>query len=207
MAKKKFYVVWNGVHPGIYDRWEDCKLQTLGYPDAKFKSYDTHEAAREAYEAGYVAGRPKAAENRLPRRDVLSAGAFIRNSLAVDAACSGNPGDMEYRGVHVATGQEWFHAGPYRRGTNNIGEFLALVHGLALMKRERMELPLYSDSMTAIAWVRKKECKTQLERTAENEPVFDLIERAEKWLRENTYPTVILKWDTEAWGEIPADFG
>jgi ribonuclease HI len=114
---------------------------------------------------------------------------------------------MEYRGVYVATGEEWFHVGPYRQGTNNIGEFLALVHGLALMKREQIALPLYSDSKIAIQWIRLKKCRTKLAQTAVNAPVFDLIVRAEKWLQENTYATQILKWETEAWGEIPADFG
>jgi ribonuclease HI len=203
MAKKKIYVVWNGVHPGIYDHWEDCKLQVTGYENAKYKSFDSLEAAREAYEQGYAPHiRPAA-----PRQQQVSRAAFERNSLAVDAACSGNPGDMEYRGVHVATGKEWFHVGPYRQGTNNVGEFLALVHGLALMKRENMTLPLYSDSLNAISWVRQKKCRTQLARTSANVPIFDLIDRAEKWLHENTCTTRILKWETAAWGEIPADFG
>ena len=129
------------------------------------------------------------------------------NSLAVDAACSGNPGDMEYRGVYVATGQELFRVGPMKKGTNNIGEFLAIVHGLALLKNKGSDLPIYSDSRNAILWVRKKKCKTLLERVPENEPIFNLIERAEKWLNENSYTTRIIKWETSEWGEIPADFG
>ncbi|KAA6314154.1 Ribonuclease H, partial [termite gut metagenome] len=44
-------------------------------------------------------------------------------------------------------------------------------------------------------------------RTPETEELFQIIERAEKWLRETTYTTQILKWNTEEWGEIPADFG
>ncbi|MDR2040855.1 MAG: ribonuclease H family protein [Tannerella sp.] len=206
MAKKRFYVVWVGVRPGIYTSWEDCKLQVAGYPGARYKSFDTGEAAREAWEAG----RPPSGELTKPSlhslRQVPSA-PFIRESLAVDAACSGNPGDMEYRGVHVATGKEWFHVGPLRQGTNNIGEFLALVHGLALMKRDHLSLPLYSDSRNALLWVRMKTCRTRLTQTTANLPIFRLIARAEQWLRENTFETQILKWDTRAWGEIPADFG
>lgn len=132
---------------------------------------------------------------------------FIRKSLAVDAACSGNPGVMEYRGVCVETGKQLFYVGPFPQGTNNIGEFLALVHGLALFKREHIDIPIYSDSMNAIAWVRKKKCNTKLERTVENEKLFELIERAEYWLKNNTYTNRILKWETRIWGEIPADFG
>jgi ribonuclease HI len=207
MGKKKFYVVWSGVNPGIYDNWTDCRLQVTGYADAKYKSFDSFEAAREAFEAGYVqsAGRPSP---RLSVHEDVSPGhSYIRESLAVDAACSGNPGEMEYRGVYVATGEEWFHVGPLKEGTNNVGEFLALVHGLAFMKRDNIQLPLYSDSLNAIKWVRIKQCRTKLVQTPDNAPIFDLIARAEKWLRENDCRTLILKWDTEAWGEIPADFG
>ncbi|MDR0845422.1 MAG: ribonuclease H family protein [Tannerella sp.] len=203
MAKKKFYVVWNGVRPGIYDNWDTCKTQVMGYENAKYKAFDSMEAAQDAYRNGYTAPAPGI--KKTPASP--SAATFIRHSIAVDAACSGNPGNMEYRGVYVATGQQLFHVGPYRQGTNNIGEFLALVHGLAWMKRENMDLPLYSDSRNAISWIQQKLCKTKLEQTAANLPIFDLIERAEKWLKENTYTTRILKWDTAAWGEIPADFG
>ena len=119
---------------------------------------------------------------------------------------SGNPGAMEYRGVHVASRQEIFHFGPMY-GTNNIGEFLAIVHGLALLKQKGFDMPIYSDSVNAINWIKQKKCKTKLPRDAKTEELFHLIERAEKWLRENTYTTRILKWETKQWGEIPADFG
>ena len=207
MAKRKFYVVWNGVHPGIYDNWEDCKLQVFGFENAQYKSYETLGEAREAYEKGYAANR-KALDRKivdLPKS--ASAGFFIRESLAVDAACSGNPGAMEYRGVFAASGKEIFRIGPLAQGTNNIGEFLAIVHALALMKQKNMDMPVYSDSQNAITWICRKQCKTRLEQTSENAPIFDLIRRAEKWLNENTYPNPVLKWDTAAWGEIPADFG
>lgn len=128
-------------------------------------------------------------------------------AIAVDAACSGNPGPMEYRGVYLRTGQEIFHYGPVH-GTNNIGEFLALVHGLALLKQKGLHtMPIYSDSVNAQIWVKKKKCKTTLARTPETEQLHQLIARAEAWLRNNTYQNPIIKWPTEEWGEIPADFG
>jgi ribonuclease HI len=207
VAKRKFYVVWNGVHPGIYDNWEDCKLQVFGFENAQYKSFETLGEAREAYEKGHITYRkaPVKKLDDLPKSE--SAGFIVRESLAVDAACSGNPGAIEYRGVFVASGKEIFRVGPLAQGTNNIGEFLAIVHALALMKQKNIEMPVYSDSLNAITWIRKKQCKTRLEQTLENAPIFDLIRRAEKWLHENTYPNVILKWDTASWGEIPADFG
>ena len=57
------------------------------------------------------------------------------NAWAVDAACSGNPGPMEYQAIDLATGAQVFHFGPLH-GTNNIGEFLAIVHALALLDRQ-----------------------------------------------------------------------
>ena len=209
MAKQKYYVVWDGVTPGIYTSWTECQLQVKGYDSAKYKSFDNREEAERAFASSpqaYIGknAKKKTADSPTPP-DTLPA-AVIENSLAVDAACSGNPGPMEYRGVHVASRQEIFHFGPMK-GTNNIGELLALVHGLALLQQKGFDMPIYSDSANAISWVKQKKCKTKLPRTAETEKLFGLIERAEKWLKENKYSTPILKWETKQWGEIPADFG
>lgn len=209
MKKQKFYVVWAGFSPGIYDTWTACQLQVKGYDGAKFKSFDTLEEAQDALEASPYAyigkgsnGKPKEKRDA----DAPLPTVVIDNSLAVDAACSGNPGAMEYRGVHVASRQQVFHFGPMY-GTNNIGEFLAIVHGLALLKLKGYDMPIYSDSVNAINWVKQKKCKTKLPRNSKTEELFQLIERAENWLRQNTYTTRILKWETKQWGEIPADFG
>lgn len=203
MPGKKWYVVWKGVTPGVYHSWEECKLQVQGFENALYKSFGSEKEARDAF-ATAVPGRFFAKKEKI----VVSApGAIIPDSLSVDAACSGNPGRMEYRGVYTATGEEIFRSPCFEEGTNNIGEFLALVHGLALLKKRESSIPVYSDSVNAIKWVREKRCKTKLERNAKNNSLFDLIERAEKWLRTNSYTTPILKWETRSWGEIPADFG
>lgn len=208
MAKNKYYVVWKGLNPGVYDNWAACKMQVEGQDGAKYKSFETREEASEAFEKDFKNYIKSASPSRLAAFPTHTPGEKpILNSIAVDAACSGNPGKMEYRGVYTATKQELFHVGPFEQGTNNIGEFLALVHGLAFLKQQNSALPLYSDSRNAIGWVQKKKCKTLLEREPRNEAIFDLIERAEKWLNENNYATPILKWETSEWGEIPADFG
>ena len=128
------------------------------------------------------------------------------NAWAVDAACSGNPGPMEYRAIDLATGTEVFRYGPLH-GTNNIGEFLAIVHGLSLLKQRNCPYILYSDSVNAISWVKQKKCKTKLQPNAKNAELLAIVARAEKWLENNTYTTEIRKWQTKVWGEIPADFG
>jgi len=205
MSKKKLYVVWKGVEPGIYDTWIGCKRQIDGFDGAVYKSFESLDEAAKAYNSSpweYI-GKNK----DLKKASNNHSGSIIRNSLSVDAACSGNPGLMEYRGVYTGNGEEIFRMGPLELGTNNIGEFLALVHGLALLKQQNSPLPIYSDSMNAISWVKNKKCKTKLEPCEINIPIFDLIERAENWLKDNSYSTLILKWETKEWGEIPADFG
>lgn len=201
--------MWAGVNPGIYTDWTECQLQIKGYDGAKFKSFESREEAEKAFVSSPYAYIGKNAATATKEKSGAAAplpSSVIDNSLAVDAACSGNPGAMEYRGVHVASRQQIFHYGPVY-GTNNIGEFLALVHGLALLKQKGFDMPIYSDSVNAIKWVKEKKCKTKLPRDAKTEKLFEMIERAEKWLRENSYTTPILKWDTQHWGEIPADFG
>lgn len=219
MGKTKYYVVWEGFAPGVYDSWDECRLQTEGYKGAKFKAFDSKEDAVEAFRgdaADHMAllqqiskhSQGRAASPKRPRRAAANTAAPAPTyGLAVDAACSGNPGTMEYRGVDIASGREIFRLPPMQQGTNNIGEFLALVHALALLKQHGSNLPVYSDSRNAILWVRQQKCKTQLTRTAANSAIFDLIARAENWLQHHTYGNAIIKWDTRAWGEIPADFG
>lgn len=205
-TKQKYYTVWEGRETGVFDDWESCKKQVQGHEHAKFMSFPSKDMANEAYRSNYWDYVNKEKKDSV-KKTLASGSNFIRESIAVDAACSGNPGKMEYRGVYVATGQQIFHVGPMEDGTNNIGEFLAIVHALALLKKENSALPVYSDSVNAMLWVKNKKCRTKLEKTPANAPVFDLITRAEKWLSENTYTTQIIKWETKEWGEIPADFG
>lgn len=207
MAKQKFYVVWEGHKPGVYASWDACKKQVDGFNGAKYKSFESQGEADAAFKSNYwkfvkKADPVKSAAGKTPRS------AIIRESLAVDAACSGNPGAMEYQGVWTATGQQLFHVGPLEDGTNNIGEFLALVHALAMLKQMgKPQMPIYSDSKIAQGWIKKGKCNTKLEPTGRNKKIFDLIDRAEKWLAVNKITNPVLKWETEFWGEIPADFG
>ena len=209
MAKKKYYVVWVGETPGIYGSWRECQLQIKGYPNAKYKSFKTKAEAEDAYQGsaqhhiGIGAKKSKAPA----QMSEATRAAINWNSMSVDAACSGNPGKMEYRGVDTKTKTEYFRLGPFNHSTNNIGEFLALVHGLAYLKKEHSDRLLYTDSKIAMSWVRQKKCKTKLSPNAKNAKVMELVSRAENWLKSNTYETIIVKWETKAWGEIPADFG
>ncbi len=210
--KQKYYVVWAGLKPGIYPNWPDAKAQIDGFAGAKYKSFESRDEAETAYRSSHVKyydySKKTAPSVSTGSSGKISRANIIQDSICVDAACSGNPGLMEYRGVYTKTKDQIFHQGPFKKGTNNIGEFLALVHGLAFLKREGKDtMTIYSDSMTAIAWVRNKKAKTNLKESPVNEAIFDLIERAEIWLKNNTFKNPIVKWETEDWGEIPADFG
>lgn len=208
MAKSKFYVVWKGNHPGIYESWDDCKAAIKDFKGAVYKSFKTFEAAKKAYKDDYknYIGKKKFV-SELSETQLKKIGLPNYHSISVDAASSGNPGVMEYRGVDTKSKKEIFRKGPFKQGTNNIGEFLALVHGLALLKQKNSDRILYTDSRIAMSWVKKKTCNTKLERNKTNEELFQLVDRAVLWLKNNTYTTVIVKWETKAWGEIPADFG
>ena len=207
--KKKYYVVWEGNETGVFDTWAETQLHIKGYPNAKYKSFKTKEEAEAAYHgsaaADHIGKEKKPAKTRVSEE---ARERIVWKSISVDAACSGNPGIMEYRGVDTKTGMEIFRQGPYKGGTNNIGEFLALVHGIALLQREgKTKLPIYSDSRIAIGWVKKKKAKTTIEKNRTTAILFDLIDRAETWLKNNTFENEIMKWETKEWGEIPADFG
>ena len=207
--KKKYYTVWQGHKTGVFESWNICKKQITDYQGAQYKSFPTLKAAKEALEGNYFdyIGKNKSFKSELTNEQLKKIGQPNYNSISVDAASSGNPGIMEYRGVDTKTKKQLFIQGPFEQGTNNIGEFLALVHGLAILKKNNSDRILYTDSKTAMSWVRKKNCNTKLERNIKNKPVFDLIDRAIDWLKNNSYKTVIVKWETKAWGEIPADFG
>jgi len=210
MAKKKqkYYVVWQGVEPGIYDSWTDCQLQINGFAGARYKSFSTLAEARVAFgdQAEEHIGKKK--KQKRSNKPTIPVDVIIKNSLSVDAACSGSPGIMEYRGVWTEDGTEVFRKGPFDYATNNVGEFLALVHGISWLQRRGMhEMVIYSDSRTAMAWLRNKKVKTTLKRKKINEDVFKLLDRAEKWAQEKSWSNQVIKWETSSWGEIPADFG
>ncbi|GAA3643975.1 ribonuclease H family protein [Flavivirga jejuensis] len=207
--KKKYYTVWKGHHIGVFESWKDCKAQIKDFQGAQYKSFLTFEAAKKALKGNYkdYIGKSSKFKSELSKEQLNKIGQPNYNSISVDAASSGNPGKMEYRGVDTKTKKQLFIQGPFKEGTNNIGEFLAIVHGLAFLKKNNSDRILYTDSKTAMSWVKKKKCNTKLEQNSKNKALFELIDRAIDWLKNNTYKTVIVKWETKAWGEIPADFG
>lgn len=205
--KKKYYVVWEGRSKGIFDSWNECKAQIDGFPNAVYKSFPSLEQAEQALQGESNEYIGKNIAEQLPADVLERIGAPLQESISVDGAWNTATGMVEYQGVHTGTGEKLFRVGPLEDGTNNIAEFLAIVHALALCHKNGTEFPIYSDSRNAIGWVREKKARTNHARSEKNKPLFDMIGRAEKWLKTHDYPNKILKWETKAWGENPADFG
>tara|TARA_R110002073_G_scaffold123234_1_gene266715 strand:+ start:10759 stop:11394 length:636 start_codon:yes stop_codon:yes gene_type:complete len=209
MAKKKYYVIWKGKETGVFSSWNTVKKLVQNFDGAQYKSFADKPEAEKAFKKKYFDYKGKNTKKpTLSASEKAKYGVPLENTLTVDAACSGNPGKMEYRGVTNYDKKEVFKKGPYENGTNNIGEFLALVHGIALLKNKGLhKMPIYTDSKIAMSWLKKKQCRTNVVFDSSNSNLLKLIHRAEKWLKENSYQNPILKWETKAWGEIPADFG
>lgn len=208
MAQKKFYVVWKGRKTGIFNTWDECNEQILGFPEAEYKSFQSLELAERAFtrpSKNYIGQHNFVSELSVAQIKLL--GDPIENSISVDGAWNTITGDIEYQGVYTKTKDPIFKVGPFEDGTNNVAEFLGIVHALAHCKKNNILLPIYSDSKNAITWVKYKNPRTKLERTDRNKKLFEILARAVNWLNENEYENKILKWETRAWGENPADFG
>jgi ribonuclease HI len=203
MDRQKYYVVWKGRKKGIFTSWAECELQVKGFVGARYKSFETRIEAEAAFKGGYdqYAGRPSTL-GKWKNAKIKP----ILPSLCVDAACSGSPGSLEYQGVETENGTRIFHAGPFADGTNNVGEFLAIVRAMEHLSKHNLDWPIYSDSENAISWVKAKKCNTKLAHLPSNRMLFELISRAEKALM-IPEPHKVIKWDTDDWGENPADFG
>ena len=205
MPKQKYYVVWKGHKPGIYTSWTETEKQVKGFGAAQYKSFGSLNEAEAAYQSVYEVFKGKPSSHGKWQRASIKP---ILPSLCVDAACSGSPGQLEYRGVFTESQEQFFHVGPFPDGTNNVGEFLAIVHALTWLQKHEKDLPVYSDSENGIAWVYTGRCRTNLKHTERNAALFAIIHSAENWLAENELrEDAVLKWDTELWGENPADFG
>ncbi len=208
--EQKGYTVIRFTNEEIFNHMEDV-IKKIKETIMAIDSHNTPQTARFAQNtqtstpSNTQASIESPAQPQQTGASPLSGGP--RGAWAVDAACSGNPGPMEYQCIDLQTGAQVFHFGPVQ-GTNNIGEFLAIVHALALMEKQGIKNKvIYSDSYNAILWVKKKKCKTTLTRNSATEQLYQIIARAEQWLMTHNVTTPIIKWETKQWGEIPADFG
>ncbi len=224
MAGQKYYVVWVGKQPGVYASWADCQKQVNKYTDAKYKSYPTKSEAERAYAEGWQrnwgsgatagkSGTRQASGGQTGGNGRLTAGAapasaeIDYDSISVDVGTSGNPGPVEYKGVDTRTGAVLFERGPIPKGTNNLGEFLAIVHGLQYLQEQGSNKTVYSDSANALKWIGQQAVSSTLVRDSSTAQIWKLVDEAVQWLKANRYENRVLKWETKLWGEIKADYG
>ncbi|WP_299025065.1 ribonuclease H family protein [uncultured Thermanaerothrix sp.] len=200
--RQQFYAVWQGRERGVFDSWEACKAQVEGFPGAQYMGFDTREAAERALQRPYL--EVLAERQRPPRQSYSPAPS---QGYCVDAAYDTARQRLEYRCVHLPSRREVFHVGPLPDGSNNIGEFLAIVETLMMLVERNDPAPVYSDSEVALLWVTLKRCRTRLPERPERAALFERIRRAEQWLQTHTFHNPLLKWETAQWGENPADFG
>lgn len=206
-SKQKWYVVLKGRTPGIYTKWEDAKAQVFEFTGAAYKSFELKSQAEEAwakkrFPASDASGQPVSGNSRGSSPVKPPEGPFI----VVDASSIRVPGPTEYQGFLMPEKRRLFGVS-IGLATNNIGEFLAIVHALAYLYKHESNLPIYSDSVTALSWVLKKKVKSDLTRDARTEEAWALVDRALQWLNTHQVTNRILKWETEHWGENPADYG
>lgn len=212
MVRKKrsqFYTVWAGRQTGVFDSWDQCQVSVQDFRGAKFKGFDTESEAEQALQDGpdkYWGANTKPRKKPITKKSHANK-EYELNSWCVDAAWNATSKVMEYRGVCTRTKQIIFSQGPFEMGTNNIGEFLAIVHALAILKGRNDPRPVYSDSTTAIKWVTQCQANSHSIKAGNvSGQVIDLVNRAEKWLQDNEYQNKVLKWESQSWGENPADF-
>src|SRR3990172_7635540 len=117
MPKQRFYIVWKGHQPGVFDTWAKCQQQIAGFSGAEYKSFARREDAEKAFTESFAQYRGQdTASFRKTSRELDELGVVL-DSVCVDASCSGNPGDLEYRGVDTRTQETLFHRGPFPQGT------------------------------------------------------------------------------------------
>lgn len=132
--------------------------------------------------------------------------------LCSDASYLSNTKLLEFRVVNIETGQELYrNSFADTLHTTNIGEFFGLVRGIKIHIDSNLALdyPIFSDSQVAIGWVNGLYVNSKNLRKPENRLFFPFVEKGLEYLRKITKAKKmppVLKWRTDIWGEIPADF-
>ena len=97
MSVKKYYAVKNGILPGVYESWDECRNLVHGYPGAIYKSFPTRAEA-ECFVYG---------DARTPVADAGTSEEALREPYAfVDGSYNAATGVFGYGGFVVADGQK-----------------------------------------------------------------------------------------------------
>ncbi|MCY9861130.1 ribonuclease H family protein [Vibrio coralliirubri] len=212
MSKKNHYVVWVGRTTGVFDNWADTQAQISGFSGALFKGFTTLDEATAAFDAGYANAISTPSKlstaSKVKGKPASLVGIPTHECITVDGAFSGSSKKMEYQCVMNLSREIIFRSKPFVGGSNNIAEFLALIGAIRYRESiKRPDLDIYSDSKTALAWVRDKQLNTTIDINTLDPVIQGRISSALQYIQTNPQPQNLKKWDTASWGEIPADFG
>lgn len=211
MSKNKFYVVWKGRETGVFTDWTEVSKLIKGFRNAEYKGFANKESAELEFQLGSPSGRSKINEVKVsekPEGASSKTKAPDYECLTVDGSYLGSKNMMQYRCVWNASGEEVFGTKPILGGNQNIAEFLALVGAMKYrVVTKQYDLHIYSDSKTALSWVRNKKIKSTYDLGQLDEIVQNRIYGALEFISKSGVAKNLFKWESALWGEIPADYG
>ena len=179
---KKYYVVWKGSKPGIYDSWPAAKEQTEGRADAQFMGFPSKAEAQAAYQSTYTKALMRRSVNKTPSAhsshatkintpmgNHLSSNPHGYNGTAdiniyCDGACSPNPGKSGtgiaiYESINDKTQLTSLWYGLYQaNGTNNTAELNGLLKSFEIAQQyiaQNKKVQVLSDSKYSIDCITK----------------------------------------------------
>lgn len=163
MAKVKFYAVRNGVKPGIYNTWDECKAQVSGYSGAEYKSFATLEEAQAYVGLGNSESNDVAANVILQEPWKEKIQEDIKNGYLVaytDGSYDKSSGKYSYGIVIIDEKLEEKYLKDigenpeYAKSHNVAGELLAALTSIAYaISTGRRKIKIYHDYEGVAKWI------------------------------------------------------
>jgi len=199
---QSYYVVWQGHAPGIYQKWPDCRKQIENYPEPRYKKFESLDEANHAYRKGIEHYRKrKSGPQKMSRR----APKFRRDSLLVHTKVQGE--SMQINATYLKNNQKIFFV-DFQRGNPEIGQFLATVKALKLLRKRSPTMPVYVPSLKVLNAINHKFLyDPYLGQRHIHDPWHEKLREcmfaAINWLKRNDYQNPVLHWNSTYWGEPP----
>lgn len=193
----KYYVVWRGHSPGIYENWNACKAQVKGFKYSYYRVFPTFKSANEAFGLSLT---------EFKRRQQFKENTFnLRpNSIVVSSKYEEKNMETVFTAFKVGDPPEiLFRTAICGKSTHNIVQFLALAASIKYCYENGLKSPIYSDNPVALKWIRDRKINSQVIRSDRNQEVFDLVDEAIYWLNCNSYNNQLIEWDVEKHGYLP----
>ena len=160
MAKKKYYVVFIGRKPGIYNEWfgaNGAEIQINGFSGARYQGFATLSDAKQAFNQFRKTNHVQRQKKTSPiteRQIQEPVPGRTKITMYTDGGCIYNPGPGGYGVVLIKGKQKKEYSGSYRLTTNNRMELMACIIGLKKIKTAS-SVVLYSDSKYVVNGITK----------------------------------------------------